>query len=121
MTVRTYVLGGGVALSQLAGSKIYKGITVVYGYDASYYPGDSVIVKAKLLSGSVPISGRAISFAIPGDYGTATTDSNGYAQKLVVCVKFCKFFHGITGKLKQLATENGPTRSSSEVASCVFH
>jgi len=22
-----------------------------------------------------------------------------------VCVKFCKFFHGMTGKLKQLATE----------------
>jgi hypothetical protein len=39
----------------------------------------------------------------------------------VVCVKFCKFFHGITGKFKQLATENGPTQSSSEVARCVFH
>ena len=37
-------------------------------------------------------------------------------QILVVCVKFCKFFHGMTGKLKQLATENGPTQSSSKVA-----
>jgi len=38
-----------------------------------------------------------------------------------VCIKFCKFFHGMTGKLKQLAAENGPTQNSSEVASWVFH
>ncbi|WP_028578195.1 hypothetical protein [Desulfomicrobium escambiense] len=40
---------------------------------------------------------------------------------LVVCVKFCKFFHDMMGNLKQLATENGPTQSSSEVARCVLH
>jgi len=38
----------------------------------------------------------------------------------VVCVKFCKFFHGMTGRLKHLATENGPTQSSSEGARCVI-
>jgi len=31
----------------------------------------------------------------------------------VVCVRFCKFCHGMTGKLKPLATE--PTQSPSEV------
>jgi hypothetical protein len=39
--------------------------------------------------------------------------TQGRANKLcasVVCVTICKFFHGMTGKLKQLATEKGPTR-----------
>jgi hypothetical protein len=37
--------------------------------------------------------------------------TQGRAKKLcasVVCVTICKFFHGMTGKLKQLATEKGP-------------
>ena len=38
------------------------------------------------------------------------------------CVRHVQqIFHGMMGNLKHLATENGPTQSSSEVARCVFH
>jgi len=36
--------------------------------------------------------------------------------KKVVCVTICNFFHGMTGKLKQLATEKGLNPSSSKAA-----
>jgi hypothetical protein len=43
-------------------------------------------------------------------------------EKRGSCVRQVQqIIHGMTGNLKQLATENGPTQSSSEVASCVFH
>lgn len=83
VTVRTYLRNGTTPLHQLTNLKTYKAETILYGYNKSYYPGDSVEVKAKLLSGSQAISGKTISFAIPGASGTATTDSTGYARKVL--------------------------------------
>lgn len=89
LTVKTYPVNGmetgwtGSYFRSVTQSRTYKANTTLTAYDDSFLPGESVQLKALLKSGSSGVSGRTISFSVPGASGTAQTNSSGYAYKVL--------------------------------------
>lgn len=81
LVVNTYTNDRSTLLHQDNNSDTQKLDTSLSADNKSFYPGESVTFRARLVSGSTGIASKSISFSVPGASGSATTDSNGYASR----------------------------------------